>query len=183
MFNVNDNSKIVLKGLKNLKISKEQTKKLMMAISEDMKTKVDFRFKQSKDPNGKPWKPLSEITIRKKGSSKQLEDGGYLRDSIDAKSTSDTAIVGTNKEYATTQNFGAKKGEFGTTQIKETVREHTRRRRGRTETVRAHTRRRVISSPWGSIPARQFIGFSNNQKNKYASYIRGYLLNKKGVKL
>lgn len=185
MFNVNDNSKIVLKGLKNLKISKEQTKKLMMAISEDMKTKVDFRFKQSKDPNGKPWEPLSETTIsrRRKRSSKQLVDSGQLRTSISAKATSDTAIVGTNKEYATTQNFGANKGEFGTTQIRETVREHTRRRRGKTENVRAHTRRRAVSSPWGNIPSRKYLGFSNNQKTKYATYIRGYLLNKKGVKL
>lgn len=175
MFNVMNNGKVVLKGMERLNINAEKTLPLMRYIAGDMNTKVDFRFRLSKDPNGETWKPLSEITIRKKGSSKQLKDGGYLRSSIEAKSTSDTAIVGTNKKYAATQNFGAKRGELGTTQIKETVREHTRRRRERTETVRTHTRNRNINSPWGDIPAREFIGFSWNQKKTYTAVIRKYL--------
>ena len=79
------------------------------------------------------------------------------------------------KEYAAYQNFAVKKGELGTTEVTETVREHTRRRRGRTERVRQHTRRREVSSPWGDKPAREFIGFSNNQKIAYAAIIRKYL--------
>ena len=172
-----NNSAIVIKGLEKLEKNSVDTKKLMLEIAEDMKTKVEFRFKQSKDPNGNPWEPLSETTIshRRKRSSKPLSDTGELRASITSKATKTLAIVGTNKKYAATQNFGANKEEFGTTQIKETVREHTRRRRGKTETVRSHTRRRTISSPWGDIPAREFIGFSSNQKKTYTVVIRKYL--------
>lgn len=172
-----NNSAIVIKGLEKLRKNSVDTKKIMIEIAEDMKTKVDFRFKQSKDPNGNPWEPLSETTIshRRKRSSKPLSDTGELRASITSRATKTVAIVGTNKKYAATQNFGANKGEFGTTQIKETVREHTRRRRGRTETVRTHTRNRNVNSPWGDIPARQFIGFSSNQIAKYKTLIRKYL--------
>lgn len=177
MFNVMNNRKVVLKGMERLNINAEKTLPLMRYIAGDMKTKVDFRFRLSKDPNGKTWKSLSETTIshRRKRSSKPLSDTGELRASITNKATKTLATVGTNKKYATTQNFGANKGEFGTTQIKETVREHTRRRRGRTETVRTHTRNRNINSPWGDIPAREFIGFSWNQKKTYTAVIRKYL--------
>lgn len=177
MFNVVNNGKVVLKGLEKLNINSEKTLPLMRYIAGDMKTKVDFRFRQTKNPNGEPWDPLSPVTIsrRRGGSSKPLNDTGELKASITSKATRTTAIVGTNKEYAAYQNFAVKKGELGTTEVTETVREHTRRRRGRTERVRQHTRKREVSSPWGDKPAREFIGFSNNQKIAYAAIIRKYL--------
>lgn len=177
MFNVVNNGKVVLKGLEKLNINSEKTLPLMRYIAGDMKTKVDFRFRLSKNPNGEAWAPLSLVTIstRRNGSNKPLVDTGELRASITSKVTPTIAVVGTNKEYAAYQNFAVKKGELGTTEVTETVREHTRRRRGRTERVRQHTRKREVSSPWGDKPAREFIGFSNNQKIAYAAIIRKYL--------
>lgn len=177
MFNVTNNGKVVLKGLEKLSINSEKTLPLMRYIAGDMQTKVDFRFRLSKNPNGETWAPLSLVTIsrRRKGSNKPLVDTGELRASITSRVTPTIAVVGTNKEYAAYQNFAVKKGELGTTEVTETVREHTRRRRSRTERVRQHTRKREVSSPWGDKPAREFIRFSNNQKIAYAAIIRKYL--------
>lgn len=177
MIKVVNNSAIVIKGLEKLAKNSIDTRPLMLNIAEDMKTKVDFRFRQTKNPNGEAWESLSPVTIarRRGGSSKPLNDTGELRASITSKATSTTAVVGTNKEYAAYQNFAVKKGELGTTEVTETVKEHTRKRRGRTERVRQHTRRREVSSPWGDKPAREFIGFSNNQIKSYTTMIRKYL--------
>ena len=177
MIKVVNNSAIVIKGLEKLAKNSIDTRPLMLEIAEDMKTKVDFRFRQTKNPTGEAWAPLSPVTIarRRGGSSKPLNDTGELKASITSKATRTTAIVGTNKEYAAYQNFAVKKGELGTTEVIETVREHTRRRRGRTENVKQHTRKRKVSSPWGDKPAREFIGFSNNQKIAYTATIRKYL--------
>lgn len=176
MIKVVNNSAIVIKGLEKLAKNSIDTRSLMLEIAEDMKTKVDFRFRQTKNPNGEAWALLSPVTVAmRRGGSKPLNDTGELKASITSKATRTAAIVGTNKEYAAYQNFAVKKGELGTTEVTETVREHTRRRRGRTERVRQHTRRREVSSPWGDKPAREFVGFSENQKLLYASKVRKYL--------
>lgn len=160
---VTDNSKIVIKGLEKLRAKAINTKPLMLQIAEDMKTKVDMRFRHSKNANGVMWDPLKESTVskRRKGSSKPLIDTGELRSSINSKATDNVAIVGTNKEYAAMQNFGAKKGDLGSKLVDETVREHQRRRR--------------VESPWGNVPARRFIGFSKNQVKHYAALINKHL--------
>lgn len=59
------------------------------------------------------WKPLSALTIalrqqKKKGDIKILQDTGYLRNSITPIVTKDSAIVGTNVEYAPLHQFGGK---------------------------------------------------------------------------
>lgn len=177
MIKVVNNSAIVIKGLEKLAKNSIDTRSLMLEIAEDMKTKVDFRFRQTKNPNGEAWALLSPVTVamRRGGSGKPLNDTGELKASITSKATRTAAIVGTNKEYAAYQNFAVKKGELGTTEVTETVREHTRRRRGRTERVRQHTRTRNVSSPWGDKPAREFIGFSRNQVLNYRKMINNYL--------
>lgn len=183
MIKIKDNSKIFIKGLDKKIVKTTNTQPLMLKIAEDMKTKVDMRFRLSKDPNGIQWESLKENTIsrRKKNSSKPLVDTGELRGSINSKATKDTAIVGTNKEYAAMQNFGAKRGELGNTEVEETVREHQRKRRKTSEmsTVRQHRRTRRVASPWGNVPARRFIGFSSNQKRIYASMIKKFLKGEK----
>lgn len=176
MIKVVNNSAIVIKGLEKLAKNSIDTRSLMLEIAEDMKTKVDFRFRQTKNPNGEAWALLSPVTVAmRRGGSKPLNDTGELKASITSKATRTAAIVGTNKEYAAYQNFAVKKGELGTTEVTETVREHTRRRRGRTERVRQHTRRREVSSPWGDKPAREFIGFSRNQVLNYRKMINNFL--------
>ena len=179
---VTDNSKIFIKGLEKLRLKAINTKPLMLQIAEDMKSKVNMRFRHSKDPNGIAGEPLKETTIarRKNNSSKPLIDNGTkggLMGSIHSEFTDNVAIVGTDKVYAAMQNFGAKRGELGITSVEETVRAHQRRRRKTNEMadVRQHRRTRRVASPWGDVPARRFIGFSNNQRRDYATLIKKYL--------
>lgn len=177
MIKVKDNSKIVIKGIKDLEKRAINTGPLLLKIAEDMKTIVDMRFKQSKDVNNEPFSPLQESTVsrRRKKSDKPLVDTGALRNSINSKSTNTMAIVGTNKIYARYQNFEAKKGSLGSEEVTQNVREFTRTKRGKREKVRSHQRRRTIDIPWGDKPGRQFIGFSKSQINKYRREINKFL--------
>lgn len=67
----------------------------------------------------KKWKPLSPVTKKIKASPGQkgpyqiLVDSARLRDSSSPKTDKESVEIGTNVEYAATQHFGAKKGEFG----------------------------------------------------------------------
>ena len=172
------NSKAVIKGMEDLRKRAVKTDDLMKKIAGDMKTKVDFRFRQAKGPDGTPWEPLKESTIsnRKGGSSKPLNDSGDLKLSIHSKYTSTEAIVGSDRPYAAYQNFPAKKGENGTEKVTETVKEHTRKTKsGRKVSVRSHSRERSFPVPWGDKPGRPFIGFSKNQIATYKKWINQHL--------
>lgn len=88
------NSSIVIKGMEKLKNASIKTQSLMLEIAEDMKSKVDMRFRQSKTPEGEQWEPLKESTIsrRRKRSSKPLSDTGALKGSINSKATGSLSI-------------------------------------------------------------------------------------------
>lgn len=100
-------------------------------------SEINQAFRESRDPWGHPWAPLSDVTKDKMkphprggDSAKPLLDTGRLRQSVTYQATNDSVRVGTDVEYATTQQFGARQGQYG-------------RRRG--------------PIPWGNIPARPFM--------------------------
>lgn len=64
-------------------------------------------FERQADPWGRPWQPLSPVTIERKGSSRILEDTGRLRQSITWRVIGREAVAaGTNVEYAPVHQFG-----------------------------------------------------------------------------
>lgn len=68
-------------------------------------------FRESKSPNGQPWKALSPKTIarRRKGSSKPLVDTELLRKSTIARADKDGIVFGVTGPatlYAKTHQFG-----------------------------------------------------------------------------
>ena len=69
---------------------------------------VDRNFQKGGRLTGAPWRKLSLNTIagRRKQSSLPLEDSGQLRQSFVAKATSKSAIVGTEKQYASYHEDG-----------------------------------------------------------------------------
>ena len=112
---------------------------ITVAISEELKAITESAFQKEQDPTtGKAWTKLSDVTLarRKKSghtgsnSTKKLQVGRDLLNSIIADHDKHSAIVGTNLAYATTQQFGAKKGEFGSFSIIKT--------------------RQVVQVPWGA---------------------------------
>jgi phage gpG-like protein len=58
-------------------------------------------------------------------------------------------------EYAATQQYGARRGEFGTGSYK--------------------TRKGTFPMPWGDIPARPFLGFSDDDQAIILGIVRRYL--------
>ena len=120
----------------------EDLSPVTVAISEKLKAITESAFQKEQDPTtGKAWDKLSDVTLarRKKSghtgsnSTKKLQVSNNLLGSIIADHDRISAIVGTNEDYATTQQFGAKKGEFGSFSIIKT--------------------RQVVQVPWGDVPS------------------------------
>ena len=156
------------------------TRPIMKKIAGDMETKVAFRFRQGKDPNGNPWPKLADSTLenrRKKGKgAKPLRDEGDLALSISSKITRFSAVTGSDRPYAAYQQFPVKKGDSGKKKVTEKVRSHKRRtRKGGKTTVKEHKRTRKVATPWGDKPGRPFLGFSNNQKIKYKRWVKNFI--------
>ncbi|MCR9089872.1 MAG: phage virion morphogenesis protein [Proteobacteria bacterium] len=107
---------------------------VMEAIGGVVRGSVDLAFTDGRDPYGIRWEPLSEVTIasRRQRSDVPLRDSGRLANSIQVAAIRDRVSVGTNVEYASTHQFGAKQGDFGRT-------------------------RRNGPIPWGDVPARPFL--------------------------
>lgn len=122
---------------------------LMMSIAEELRGAVEENF----EAQGRPaWAPLSETTkSRRRGEgAKILQDSGQLASSITVSHDATNAAVGTNKVYGPTQQFGAKKGEFGVT-------------------------KRGAPIPWGDIPARPFLSVTEEDKEAIVALTEDYL--------
>lgn len=168
-----NNNAAILKELKNKEKQALDTNPVLRIIKVDMKKEAQMRFRTQKGPDGEEWAPLSETTkeLRRGSVHIPLSDTGGLKRSLTSKNTSKYAVVGTNKEYAAFQNFPVKKGESGTSKVLETVRAHTRNRKGKMENVKEHKRNREVATPWGDKPGRPFLGFSKEQIIKYIELI------------
>jgi len=98
---------------------------------------IHSRFDLEADLNGKHWTPLRPATIRKKGHDQILYQSGKLIDSISAhidEAERKISLV-TDCNYATTQQFGMKRGAYGVA-------------------------RNGAPIPWGNVPPRPFMGLS-----------------------
>ena len=106
-------------------------------------------FREQADPvTGEAWAELSPVTVSRRGSATPiLQVSGQLAGSMQSEYGRDFARVSTNKIYATTMFFGAKKGEFGRT-------------------------KRGAPIPWGDIPARPFMGIGPQDEANIMDFVR-----------
>jgi phage virion morphogenesis protein len=125
----------------------------MKIIGQIVRTSVIRNFEKEGRPN--KWAPLSETTLkrRKKGGGILRVKGmaGGLMGSINVKASSRTVVIGTNKIYAATHQFGAKKGEFGRVPVAR------RLGKGGRSGATVYTKGWLMPVPWGDIPARPFL--------------------------
>ena len=141
--------------LKGKELRGKDLKPITRKIANDMTTKIDLRFRDTKGPDGEKWAELSEVTKEKRrrgakrGEPKPLNDTGNLKQSINAKFNNTYAVAGTNLKYARYQQEFVKKGA-------------SRSKSGR-------------PIPWGDKPARPFIGFSKKQIEKYTDWVNKYI--------
>jgi len=91
---------------------------------------------EKQSPSGEPWQEWSATHAATRHSGQSLlQGGGDLQDSIQHVVTGDQVETGSNMVYAGVQQRGAKQGEFGRT--------------GRNGPI-----------PWGDMPAREYLGLS-----------------------
>lgn len=127
----------------------------LQQVGEYLDLATRYRFDTQTGPDGQSWEPLSEVTIarrRKRGrkSSAILVDSGNLRDLL-RYLVSDTSLVfGSDRPYAGVQQFGARQGQFGKS-------------------------RRGGPIPWGNIPARPFLGLSEDDREEIRLIFHDYL--------
>jgi len=133
----------------------------MRSVSRVLADAAERAFQSQSDPaTGKKWDPLKPSTIRRRekkghwpGSILQLS--GILAGSIQSEYGRDYAMAGTNVPYATTHQFGAKKGQFGVFSLVRT--------------------RQEVQIPWGDITARPFLGIGADDKREIVDIFNAYL--------
>lgn len=116
-------------------------------IGEYLVQSTKNRFAAGEAPDGTPWAPLSPVTVARKGHSRPLiGESRRLGTEISYLVLGDGVEVGSPMEYAATQQLGAKKGSFTG---------------GR--------------APWGDIPARPFLGLSEDDKAAVLDILQEHL--------
>ena len=131
----------------------------MLAVSEHLKDAALESFGHQSALNGTPWAQLKASTRRQRRRGGFGEAGpilqrrGDLLRSIVSDHGPTFASAGANLIYATTQHFGAKKGEFGG--------------------VRTSLPGRSFFQPipWSDIPARPFLGVSDYDERKIGEIV------------
>ncbi len=106
---------------------------IMRIVAGHLTDSVAESFDRQSSPAGTPWQQLNDTTISERAEMGYvpvniLQRQGNLANSILADWDKASAVAGTNLVYATTHQFGARRGEFGK------------------------------GAPWGDIPARPFLG-------------------------
>ena len=146
-------------------------------VGETLLNSTRERFRSQTDPEGRAWKdyaPLSPAYAARKPRNKDkiLTLWGHLRGTLAKQADKDSLRIGSPLVYAATHQFGATKGSFGTVAAR--VNAYTRRgKSGAAFTVRAHTRQMRV--PWGDIPARPFLGLSEDDRADLLDALAEYL--------
>jgi len=173
MFEIKMDSSRVEQALIQLKTKMTTGRRAVMSeIGEYLQDAVIQRFERSEGPDGQKWAANSESTIagvlsqskgnyKKKGglTSKGQKRAGNKKPligptkqlkNINYDATEDDVEVGSSRIYSRVQQFGAKQGEFGRT-------------------------KRNGPIPWGDIPARSYLGFSDDDESMILDILKNYL--------
>ena len=133
---------------------------LMNEIGEQLEYETKERFDQGVAPDGTAWAPKSQATLdayKQRGQTVDVRplfgpnaDGVPLRNSIFRDYGPDFVEIGTNKVYGATMQFGAAKGSFGTDAGGSSI-------------------------PWGNIPARPYLGISDQDRTNIDATVNEWL--------
>jgi phage gpG-like protein len=135
------------------------------------------RFRDEVDPRGKPWADLSAVTLKYKAkgmpwagrqaAANPNKIGEWTQDLVNGirvRTYRNEIVVGTNVgSYAHTFHYGAKKGSFG--KFRSSL------KTGRTKKGLG----KLLKSPWGDIPPRNFLGFDTNTNDRILNLLQSRL--------
>lgn len=148
-------------------------KPAMRTIGEYLVESTKRRFAAGVDPEGDRWAPNRPVTIarylarfksshtktgalsaagRKRSGAKKplVGESKSLSTTIHYRADRTSVAVGSPMEYAAVHQFGAHRGAFGKT-------------------------RRGAPIPWGDIPARPFLGLSDEDRGRIAAALQRYM--------
>jgi phage virion morphogenesis protein len=146
MITVEFNDRGILDVLRALEQRTSDLTPALQDIGEYLTTSTKDRFASSTAPNGTPWGQNSDVTLsRKRGTKPLIGETRRLSNEFNYFIGNNELTFGSSLEYAAVQQFGADQGEFGN------------------------------GSPWGDIPARPFIGISDDDQVEILDIINSYL--------
>ena len=144
---------------------------VMVEIAGHLEAGVKSRFRSQTGPDGQKWPALSETTKKRRRKTGHtpitiLQQSGLLARSIQSHSDKMSAVAGTNVWYAATHQFGAAKGEFGSFSV------IARMIRGKYTRLKSNP---TVQVPWGKIPARPFLGLSEDDTRNILDTINDFI--------
>ncbi len=139
---------------------------LMREVGDQLIRTTKQRFGQGVSPEGVPWAPKSVTTLqayRARGDRLDFRPlfgpSGALTKKIDIAVGPNWVEIGSNQEYAAAMQFGAAKGSLG-----------------RTTGVSKNGQRFTAISPWGDIPARPFLGISDEDRSGIIAIVDDWMM-------
>jgi phage gpG-like protein len=191
-FSVTLDDKIVLAALKQLRERTSNMHPALKEIGEELVESTKRRFETSTGPDGSSWQKNGPVTtarwmsgkglhkkngdLNKRGETRQaakrplIGRSRMLSHTITAQlHGSDTLLVGSPMEYASTHQFGAKMGEFGR------YYQLSRLKYGEKDFRRYAGMRQGHPIPWGDIPARPFLGVSLSDRETILGIVEKHL--------
>ncbi|AKO97616.1 MULTISPECIES: phage virion morphogenesis protein [Marinovum] len=146
-------------GLARIKAHVTDMSDLMQDLGELLTDSTKSRFAEGAAPDGTPWAPKSQTTIdgyqqREKKARVDFRPlfgpTGRLSSEVFYQAGTTSMEIGSALIYSAVQQFGAGKGQFGTAANGSSI-------------------------PWGDIPARPFIGLSDEERANVNAEILEYL--------
>lgn len=177
MIDIKYDDKALLDKLNRVSELTNNLRPALQDIGEQLIISTKARFRNSVAPDGSKWAPNAESTLlamlRKRGGLSKKRSGSKpmatkkglamkaqkkpligeskrLGNEIFHEVSGNTLRIGSALEYAAVQQFGAKKGEFG-------------------KDKRSHP------LPWGDIPARPFLGISEQDRRDIIDILEEHL--------
>ncbi len=138
---------------------------VLLNMGEHLLRSTKDRFDAQVDPAGRPWKPVRPDTMARKRTKKILIERSYLRDLIRYQVQDNVLVVGTDRPYGAIHQFGGKTPP-------RTIR--ATRKKALAWPGAAHPVK-AVKHPGSNVPARPFLGLSEDDRRALADIIRDHL--------
>lgn len=167
MITIEFNERTILDTVHGLFKRTQDLRPALLEIGEDIAKSTRRRFVTSTAPDGTPWAPNSQVTIDRylgvfRGSYKK---DGSLSKKGEARKGSKKPLIGESKDLATTITFqldGTKAVMIGSNKPYAAMQQF-----GGTKARWPHL--------WGDIPARPFLGLSDDDRRNVLDTVTSYL--------
>ena len=139
-------------ALNRLLRSGKELSPVLKEIGEHLLDSTRQRFSDKTAPDDTTWDSLSPTyqKRKKKNANKILVLDGHLSGTLRYQIQGNTLLLGSDRIYAAIHQFGAKQGAFGKTKGGKSI-------------------------PWGDIPARPYLGVSDDDERDIVNILHDHL--------